>query len=39
MKGRVKNSDFDLRITVELGQNDFKMELEAFDFGKPLKLK
>ena len=39
MKGRVKNSYFDLRIPAELGQNVFKMELEAFDFGKPLKLK
>ena len=39
MKGRVKNSYFDLRIPAELGQNGFKMELEAFDFGKPLKLK
>ena len=39
MKGRVKNSYFELRIPAELGQNGFKMELEAFDFGKPLKLK
>ena len=39
MKGRVKNSYFELRIPAEMGQNGFKMELEAFDFGKPLKLK